>query len=272
MSDTEPKGIPFPLGYIQKLPNENPLIHLHGEPISLTSQTTDPSEMIDKSLKAIADMKTLEKHDPESELKMGITGSSELQRQAKMSRLAVGEKPYKIDSFDTQIAEHQATINKMGIIDQVIVGLGGERQWLTDTEAKKQEVIQSRAAFLKSLEVQKQEIGLLQESIVADPAILEKVISTAYEEAQAIQRIALGLEIRQNNGGNTPDASQAQKFVDLANKGDLTISKNSLERAIGIHALMVRHASHSLKALGGKMELTQEMKDLHTPLAQIQES
>lgn len=206
---------------------EEAVKYTHGEPISLTPPVVD-SSLVEQGLKAFADQSVIDTYRRDSGLNPNDIASSDLQRAVQMARLGEKDETKKLNSMNADIASYDEKIKNRNPLEH-LYDLTFGRDF--SPEARKAKREDSKKSFVAEVTEQKARIGELMDTISNDPSLVEMAVEQAYQQAQIIQRIALGVAIRQVNGGRVPDAKSIEQFAKLYNDGKVGISKSALESA-----------------------------------------
>jgi len=249
------------------LPNDRPLEFTHGQPITLVPQPTE--SVVDKTLKSLADIHVLDEYRRDTSKPAEKIVDSDLQRKVRMARLEDKGIDQRLRTMDNEIKYEEGRAKDMGLLDNLVFKLG----WAEGPETRKARTIAAKEQFISSIKAEQNQIGELMSVIESDPTLLEKAINRAYEEAQAIQRIALGRAIRAVNGGVEPTAEQAEQYAELVNKGEFQITDQQLKNAESIYAQMLNWFNKTtIRDLDGKPLTDKLAADLYNPVKQVQES
>ena len=266
MPASQTEVLPFPPGYVQKMPNENSLKYRNGQPISLEDK---PAEgVVDKTLSSIADLHVLDEYRRDSGKPAEKITDSDLQRQVRTARLQDEEPDKKLEQMDSNIKDFNEQASKAGLIDKLLFKIGLAEGPLDRRDRQ----IARKEEFLQSVAAERRKIEDIQKTIESDPGLLEKAIDRAYEEAEAVQRIALGQAIRAVNGDKYPSAEQAQQFADLYNAGKFRITDKQLVKAQDIYSSMITWFGRtSMRELNGQPLTEDLVRHLYSPVKQVQQ-
>ena len=238
----------------------------HGEPISLTPPSPE-TNLLDKTLKVFTDRTVMNKYENDSKIPADNLGDSDLQRAVRMARLDKLDESKTLSEMDENLKFHDDNIKNRGWFEKLY-----DLTYKSDAPETRQALIAgNKATFLVEIAKQKESIGEVMDAIQEDSTLLDKAIERAYDEAQAIQRIALGRAIQEVNGGSTPNPSQVEQFAKQYNEGNLLITSAHLTSATRTYQNMVSLARSAY--FNTSSEGTDRIaKNMFNPIKQVQET